>query len=118
MKILIVDDDVRWSNVAAAMLSGVADRVLFSTSLKDAKERISKPNGFDVVVLDLVLPDSAARETLEQIPEINRTGRKVVVVSGYVTEDIRKLAQARGARDCLFKGSINFARELRACVEG
>jgi DNA-binding NtrC family response regulator len=115
MNVLIVDDDVPWSNIAAAMLRPVTGNVRMAETFRDAKRQIDKPNGFDVVLLDLTLPDSAAAQTIEHIPDINATGRKVVVVTGQpVNEALREAVKACGALDCLYKGSVNLAEELQA----
>lgn len=118
MNVLIVDDHVPWSNIAAAMFRGVADRVIMVETMREAKERIDRPNGFDVVLLDLTLPDSVPAQTIEQIPSIIATGRKVVVVTGQpVTDALRQAVQGFGARACLYKGSVTLAEELRsACA--
>lgn len=115
MNVLIVDDDVPWSNIAAAMLRPVTGNVRMAETFKDAKRQIEKPNGFDVVLLDLTLPDSLAWETIEHIPEINKTGRKVVVVTGQPVDDkLRDIAKKHGALDCLYKGSVRLAEDLKA----
>ena len=116
MKVMLVDDDKTWLLLARNMIESVAKRVFEAGSMAEAKERISQPNGFDVVVLDLGLPDSTPRETIESIPEILKSGRRAVIVSGFVNEELRDLAKSKGAADCLFKGSSNFAQELRACL--
>lgn len=115
MNVLIVDDDVPWSNIAAAMLRPVTGNVRMAETFKDAKRQIDKPNGFDVVLLDLTLPDSLPAQTVERIPEINATGRKVVVVTGQpVDERLREAVKACGALDCLYKGSTSLALDLQA----
>lgn len=115
MNVLIVDDDLPWSNIAAAMLRPVATKIIMAETFRAAKERIDRPNGFDVVLLDLTLPDSLAWETIEHIPEINKTGRKVVVVTGQPVDDrLRDAVKKYGALDCLYKGSMGLAEELKA----
>jgi DNA-binding NtrC family response regulator len=115
MNVLIVDDDPRWSNIAAAMLRPVAGKIRMAETFMQAKVEIDKPNGFDVVLLDLTLPDSVAAQTVDRIPEINATGRKVVVITGQpVTEALRDAVKACGALDCLYKGSVDLALELQA----
>lgn len=116
MKVLLVDDDEKWTCIAMNMIGDVARRIYTATTMAEAKERISQPNHFDVVILDLALPDSAPRETIETIPWILKSGRRAVIVSGFVNDELRALAQSKGAADCLFKGSTQFARELRACL--
>jgi DNA-binding NtrC family response regulator len=115
MNVLIVDDDAPWSNIAAAMLRGVAGKIRMAESYRDAKVQIDKPNGFDVVLLDLTLPDSMPAQTVDRIPEINATGRKVVIVTGQpVTEALREAVKKCGALDCLYKGSVSLAEDLQA----
>jgi DNA-binding NtrC family response regulator len=115
MNVLIVDDDVPWSNIAAAMLRPVTGNVRMAETFKDAKRQIDKPNGFDVVLLDLTLPDSLAWETIEHIPEINKTGRKVVIVTGQPVDDtLRDIGKKHGALDVLYKGSVRLAEDLQA----
>lgn len=115
MNVLIIDDDAPWSNLAAALLRPVVGNVRLAETYKDAKIQIDKPNGFDVVLLDLTLPDSLPAQTVERIPEINATGRKVVVVTGQpVDERLREAVKKCGALDCLYKGSTTLAAELKA----
>lgn len=115
MNVLIVDDDVPWMNIAAAMLRGVADTIRMAETFRDAKVQIEKPNGFDVVLLDLTLPDSLAWDTIEHIPQINKTGRKVVVLTGQPVDDrLRETVRKYGALDCFYKGSLTLPEDLQA----
>lgn len=113
MNVLIIDDDARWSNFAAALLCFVTGRVRIAATWAEAKVTLDKPNGFDVVMLDLLLPDSTIQMTIDRIPDIAQTGRKVVVMTGHdiplgMVEDAVK----KGAVTVLYKGDINFADKL------
>lgn len=119
MKVLIIDDDKPWAEIAAALLRSVTTRVLVATTWAEAAMTIAKPNGFDVVIVDLNLPDSPADVTLRRIRDIIHTGRKVVVMTGAdVSEFIRSAAKGSGALECYYKGDINFADKISAlCSE-
>lgn len=68
---------------------------------------------FDVVLLDLHLPDASGLETLkeyrEAVPEI-----PVVVLTGLDDEDLALKAMAQGAQDYLVKDQVTIQRLLRA----
>lgn len=115
MNVLIIDDDLPWAELAAVILRTVADRIKISTTYADAQATIRKPNGFDVVMLDMNLPDSPANETLQHLGEIKATGRKIVVMTGADVDDfMRQAAKQCGAEDLLYKGDIHFADKIRA----
>lgn len=117
LNVLIVDDDEPWANVAAALLRPVARRVRIAGTYADALKTIRAPNGFDVVMLDLTLPDSSPGESLARIPAILETGRQVVVMTGQeVDEHLVLTAKRAGAVDVLYKADMNFANKLRAAV--
>lgn len=116
MNVLIVDDDAMWSNLAAALLRSVAVKIRMTSTYAEAMETIRKPNGYDVVMLDLSLPDSPPKTTVDRIQEIKDTGRKVIVVltGQQVDEPLRKAVQAKGALDCISKDDIHLADKLKA----
>lgn len=118
MNVLIIDDDTPWAQLAAVMLRKVADRIKIAGTWAEAMLTIVKPNGYDVVLVDLNLPDSPAEKTLMQIELINASGRKVVMMTGApVSEFMRGAAQAHGALDCLYKGSLDFPDRIRAVCQ-
>lgn len=115
MNVLIVDDSAPWAELCAVLLRKVADKVRIAHTFAEAQATIKLPNGFDVVMLDLDLPDSPPNFTIERIEAIRGTGRKVVVMTGQdVTEDLRARMKAHGAMGCLYKGSLGIAEELQA----
>lgn len=65
-------------------------------------------NGYDVIVLDLGLPDCNGLETVKLI----RAGSNapIVVQTGGSTEDVEQQREALGVYGILAKGSMNFSR--------
>ncbi|ERH12802.1 MAG: response regulator receiver protein [halophilic archaeon J07HB67] len=69
--------------------------------------------GVDIVLLDLMLPDSRGRETLERF--LDRTdGLPVIVMTGLNDRDFGLEAVRRGAQDFLVKGEFDGELLVRA----
>jgi len=121
LKILIVEDDAASRILLQRMLAktplpiseiGCADSLRASFELLDT-------NDFDVVMLDLNLPDSSGFETLV------KTGEKwphlaIVVVTGCTSEEIGLEAISMGAQEYLVKGRYDLttlSKSVRYAVE-
>lgn len=114
MNVLIVEDYKPDAFVIAAMLRKVATRIEIASNLKEAYKWIRKKNGFDVVMLDLGLPDSDRDSTLQAVKEIKGSGRKVVIMSGQSIEDITCENGHYGADACFSKNDPDFLQSLKA----
>ena len=119
--LLLVEDNPGAVRPAAELLEDArpggftVDR---ATSLESALEAASK-NGYEVVLLDLSLPDSFGLDTLREFqaahPEL-----PVVVFSGHEDESTGIEAVNEGAQDFLVKGQGDghlLARALRYAIE-
>ncbi|MDD5730618.1 MAG: response regulator, partial [Candidatus Omnitrophica bacterium] len=74
---------------------------------------------FDVILLDLMLPDSQGLDTFTRI-NTQASGVPVVVMSGIADETVAIKAVHEGAEDYLVKGQVNsnlLARALRYAIE-
>jgi len=105
LNILIVEDSKLDSKILESMLKEDADSTstLKSTiSLQGAMKLLQK-NEFDVIILDLNLPDSEGEETLkhlnEQYPEL-----AIVVNTGSYQDDVGLHTLSIGAQEFLIKG--------------
>lgn len=75
--------------------------------------------GFDLVLLDLTLPDSRGLETFLYLRR-NAPELPIIVLSGLEDEELALRAVREGAQDYLFKGQIEpnlLARAIRYAIE-
>lgn len=80
-------------------------RLLHAEFLKTAIDLLQN-NEFDVVLLDLNLPDSKGIETLETVLEASQ-GSVVIVLTGLNDEELGLQTVKKGAQDFLVKGQFD-----------
>jgi PAS domain S-box-containing protein len=115
IKVLLVEDDRVDALSVQKMLTGEKDcpfTVEHTSRLTEAIERLEKVH-FDVVLLDLGLPESVGLETLVQMRE-RVTHVPIVVLTGE-GETLSIDSLQHGAQDYLVKGHINYGT-LRRCL--
>jgi len=108
LKILVVEDDLPNRMLLQKSLHKSPlpiSEVKSAESLNAAFELLDN-NHFDVVLLDLNLPDSTALDTLVRISE-KYPQLPNVVITGKYDNDLGLKAIARGAQDYLIKGGYN-----------
>jgi diguanylate cyclase (GGDEF)-like protein len=89
-----------------------------STGLQHLKEAESNKNPFDLVLLDLTLPDSGDLETIVSFRR--ETNLPIIVQTGLEDEDLAIKVVQEGAQDYLIKGQITSAllvRSIRYAIE-
>ncbi|HEY9778236.1 MAG TPA: hybrid sensor histidine kinase/response regulator [Planktothrix sp.] len=114
--ILLIEDSDAFSRAVSAMLglyAPVTTTVVMADKLAKGLELLGQ-RSFDLVLLDLTLPDSHGLETLEQVRAASPSV-PVVVLTGLTDEHLAVDALGIGAQDYLLKGDIN-ARELNRTV--
>ena len=114
-KLLLVEDNPGDARLIQEMLSEVETskfEVSHEASLQDALKRLSA-GAFDVILLDLGLPDSHGLDTFTnvyaQAPDV-----PIVVMSGFDDESFAIKAVRQGAQDYLVKGRIDNSLLVRA----
>ncbi len=80
-------------------------RLLHAEYLKTAVDLLQH-NEFDVILLDLNLPDSRGIETLETVLEASQGG-VVIVLTGLNDEELGLQTVTKGAQDFLIKGQFD-----------
>ncbi|MEO8522861.1 MAG: ATP-binding protein [Acidobacteriota bacterium] len=120
LHVLLVDDDDAYAALVRVQLEAgtvpiVFDRVATATAADAALRRDS----FDVVLLDLALPDSAGLATVERILSNGAIAPLIVLTS---TDDEETAVQAvqRGAQDYLVKSRTDaelLQRSIRYAIE-
>jgi len=115
IKILIVEDNQGDSRLITEMLKEVSDLdfdVSHAMRLDEGlKYLITKE--FDVIFLDLCLPDSEGIETFN-IMNYNSNDTPIIVLSGLEDEIYAISAVGRGAEEYLVKGKIDSQTLVRS----
>lgn len=92
-KVLHVDDDMDLIGVTSAMLEGAAN-LIPATTLKEAKERLQNDR-FDLVIIDIGLPDGSGLELLELVKDDGLRLTPVIIFSGQeVSKEVSSKVEA------------------------
>lgn len=121
--VLLVEDNPGDARLVVEMLrqNGTDDFVLSHvTTVGDAVTRLTEsPLVFDVVLLDMNLPDESGLATVQRIAQAaGRAG--IVVMTGANDEEAGVAAMQEGAQDYLIKGQVegrSLRRALRFAIE-
>jgi diguanylate cyclase (GGDEF)-like protein len=112
MRILVVEDDLIQGLAIQSLITEAGQgrlEAVLANRLEKALERI-RTQPFDVVLLDLMLPDARELEGLNCIVRL-APRLPVVILSGLGEEELMAQAFERGAQDYLVKGDED-GREL------
>ena len=99
--ILVVDDQFADRETLKAILEDKGYRVATANDGAEAIEMV-KSRHYDIIFLDVRLPDMNGVETFEQVKKID-PGATVIMMTGYTEEDLVKRAMNSGAYTCLHK---------------
>ncbi|HML05140.1 MAG TPA: response regulator [Methanobacterium sp.] len=121
IKVLIVEDNPQDLRLIEEMLREVkipSFELIGSSTLNDGLKHLVN-DIFDILLLDLNLPDSTGLDTFasvyEQAPEI-----PIVILSGFDDENIAIKAVREGAQDYLVKGQVSsllLSRSISYAIE-
>lgn len=119
-RLLLIEDDPGESNAFEGMLRRVAPhlQVECANCLSTGLERLAH-GPFDVVLVDLLLPDSRGLETFERIHAADASV-PVVLLSDQNDDELAAKAVRAGAQDYLVKGTVDgpsLGRSLRYAIE-
>lgn len=92
-KALVVDDELDICRLLTLHLKALGLQAEYVITIGEAKSKLS-PEQYDIIFVDLNLPDGSGFDLLEALKEINASAR-VVVISAYDTE--RKKVMELGA---------------------
>ncbi len=102
-KILVVDDEARFRTTLSKRLAVRGLEVVTVGSGKEAIEELkSKP--YDVIVLDVKMPEMDGIEALAEIKKIN-PGAEVIILTGHASVDTAMEIARLGGYDYLLKPS-------------
>lgn len=117
IKILLVEDspeDVKYASIQLKQAFGDAHSLQTSDYFSKASKLIAE-NTFDVIILDLCLPDSRGLETFRVLA--NSTAAPIIIYSGLSDDAVKVEAMKAGACHYLIKGETS-APELKQCILG
>lgn len=121
MQILLIEDnpvDALLVQEALSEVSAIVFEVSHALRLSEGLEQLGI-HAFDVILLDLGLPDSRGIETMARLSKGAR-GTPVVVLTGLDDESVALSAVQAGAQDYLVKGSADsnsLSKAVRYAVE-
>jgi two-component system, sensor histidine kinase and response regulator len=118
--ILLVEDSMPDARYVQELLSNRKYIVAHASNLAQAQSEVSmKANSFDVVLLDLSLPDGKGLQTfssmIEQAPKM-----PILILTGLDDEDLALQAVKLGAQDYILKKELNeysLSRAIRYAIE-
>ncbi|MGK7926338.1 MAG: EAL domain-containing protein [Spirulina sp.] len=121
VKILLVEDNPAEARLLQELLKGVGTRQFSFCCAKRLQEALSylEEERFDVIFLDLTLPDSRGLESLNPLLE-KAPHLPIVVLSNTNDDELAVEAVRQGAQDYLVKRFINcelLVRSLRYAIE-
>lgn len=121
IQILLVEDNPGDARLIQVMLAETGGRLFELTHADRLSAGLTclAEEGFDLVLLDLSLPDSQGLDTFVQVKP-HAPDLPVVVLTGNVDEELPSQAMRAGAQDYLVKGEIDgnlLVRSIRYAIE-
>ena len=107
LKILICDDDPQDRKLIRTYLQMISggDVVTLEAGQRDEIQRAIDIDEFDIILMDLCIPDKSGMEWLKEIVEMQLA--PVVILTGYGDEDIAVQSLQRGAAGYLPKRKLS-----------
>lgn len=106
--ILLINDnpsDVRLISEMLKDISHFKSNLISVVTLKEGCEQIQK-NNFDIILLDLNLPDSTGRQTFQKVIDCNNE-IPVILITGMEDVKLSLKLMMEGAQDYITKQSLN-----------
>ena len=100
--ILIVEDDSHSANLLIEYLSGTEARFKLAVSAKRAREILQNNDAFDIVLMDIRLPDGNGLDLTREIRKTNQS-TIIIVQSAYAASDDFNQAAEAGCNSILQK---------------
>jgi hypothetical protein len=106
--ILLIEDNPPDERLIREMLKDIShfkSNLISVVTLKDGCEQIQK-NNFDIILLDLNLPDSTGRQTFQKVIDCSKE-IPIILITGIKDEELPLKLIKKGAQDYLTKQSLN-----------
>src|SRR5665647_2397522 len=106
--ILLIEDnlpDVRLIREMLKDISHFKSNLISVLTLKEGCEQIQK-NNFDIILLDLNLPDSTGQQTFQKVIDCSKE-IPIILITGIEDEKLSLKLISEGAQDYITKQSLN-----------
>ncbi len=100
-KVLIIDDDQAICKMLSGLVNQMGHRAVYEHTLAAGLNEV-RSNPYDVVLLDVYLPDGSGLDILPKIREA-RSSPEVIIMTGFGVEDGAEIAIKSGAWDYIQK---------------
>jgi two-component system NtrC family response regulator len=100
--ILVIDDQSDMGWIMSHIFGDRGDKVIASRSGKEGLRKLNERKDFDLVFLDVKLPDLNGLDVLEQIKKAS-PHTKVIIITAFGSPEARQQALERGASAFLDK---------------
>jgi DNA-binding response OmpR family regulator len=120
VNVLVVEDDVQWACVLAAIASFDSGAIVHTAhSMREGWAQMAA-QAFDVLLLDLTLPDSTPDQTLGAIRTMKHLSATsvIVITSSDTTPEFVAAVKERGADDCIGKNASTVRDRVLASLVG
>ena len=111
-RILLIDDDVTFADLTQRRLARLGYHVKLHGSGRGAMERLLR-NGFDLVLLDVNMPDMKGPEVAGLIRSVRGDDVRVMLYSSLDVQTLRGLAERCGADGYVSKSASTREIESR-----
>ncbi|GBF77242.1 hypothetical protein PA598K_05778 [Paenibacillus sp. 598K] len=102
--ILIVDDDVRNVFALSSVLENYKMNITFAENGVEALQQLEKPGGFDLVLMDIMMPEMDGYETMREIRSMPKYEKlPIIAITAKAMKDDRDKCIEAGASDYIAK---------------
>jgi signal transduction histidine kinase len=118
LNILLVEDNEGDERLIRELLSEqhlIRFNIDLASSLKESKSKISE-NQFDIILLDLGLPDSSGLETLIKFKALFPDLATIIILTGLNDTEVGIKAVNNGAQDYIIKGQVDSDKLLKSII--
>lgn len=118
LNLLLVEDndgDVRIIKELLREQTIMTFNIVIAGSLSEALEKLSKTT-FDIILLDLGLPDSHGYETFSKLIKVYPKANAIIILTGLNDTEIGLNAMYDGAQDYIIKGNIDSDKLIKSII--
>ncbi len=102
MRILVADDNESNRKVTMLMLARLGYENDAVSSGREAIQAVSRCH-YDLVLMDVVMPEMDGLETAREIRRLGQNGMKIIGITAYVVPGIEEMCLDAGMDDCIMK---------------